>query len=287
MPDVSPRPNTLQDAPAALHAWTWGVFLLLTLALLALYQTYRDFDPWAQWLGYPLPETHAFGETIRASIFRTRANTWSNLGYVLVGFYTLAYAIWDTRRPTTPADPYAVRRPALIALFGVACVILGIGSGLMHAAFTSWSHKADVFGMFIVLTTLIALQWARHLPRAFPAARVLGPIAVVVPAGFIAYPGPFGGYERIFIALIATSFLCGILDTFRRLTRQQFRWPLLAIASFLLAYAIWNLDKDRRFTHPDVWFQGHALWHLLTAVTLGAMANFYRTETPRTPDAND
>jgi len=37
-----------------------------------------------------------------------------------------------------------------MGLFGVACVVLGVGSGLMHAAMMPWVHKLDVFGMFIL-----------------------------------------------------------------------------------------------------------------------------------------
>jgi hypothetical protein len=39
-------------------------------------------------------------------------------------------------------------QPALMGLFGVACIVLGFGSGLMHAAMMPLGHKLDVFGMF-------------------------------------------------------------------------------------------------------------------------------------------
>ena len=95
----------------------------------------------------PLRTQHAFNEMVYGSIYRQRSNTLSNLGYVLVGLYVIAYACWDYRRPTSESDPYAVRQPALMVYFGFTCIVLGLGSGLMHAAMTSWGHKLDVLGI--------------------------------------------------------------------------------------------------------------------------------------------
>jgi len=138
---------------------------VITLALLVLFYLYRETDVWLQLLGNTAKTKGAFAEAIRGeSIFRTPANTWCNLAYVLVGLYILAYAWWDARRETTEQDPYAVRRPALMGLFGVACLVLGFGSGLMHASLTSLGHKSDVFGMYFSMSALIALHWARLIP---------------------------------------------------------------------------------------------------------------------------
>jgi len=51
----------------------------------------------------------AFAEAVYPGIFRTRANTWSNPGYFLVGLYVIAFAWCDARRKTTEHEPYAVR----------------------------------------------------------------------------------------------------------------------------------------------------------------------------------
>jgi len=45
-----------------------------------------------------------------------------------------------------------------------------------------------------------------------------------------------------------------------------------------LAITFRQLDVAGRFGTPDTFLQGHALWHLLTAASLGAMYMYYRSE---------
>jgi hypothetical protein len=38
------------------------------------------------------------------------------------------------------------------------------------------------------------------------------------------------------------------------------------------------MDVRGSFSGPDTWLQGHALWHLLTALSLATIYLYYRTE---------
>jgi len=40
----------------------------------------------------------------------------------------------------------------------------------------------------------------------------------------------------------------------------------------------WVLDVAGKFSGPDAWLQGHAVWHLLTALSLAAIYLYYRNE---------
>lgn len=235
----------------------------------------------------PLKSAHAFAEAIHPGIFRTRANTWTNLSYVLVGLYVVAFAWWDARKETTEHDPYAVQQPALMGLFGVACFVLGIGSGLMHASMMPLGHKIDVFGMFMTLAALIALQWARWVPvvpfakRRWPTWPFFAIIAIATSVLLLVYGRELARGNVIVVALIGMVGLGSGVDVLSRNTSQQFRWLILAFVSLTVAYYIWRLDRARQFTLPDAWLQGHAIWHLLTAAMFGFMAYFYRSEVPR------
>ena len=39
-----------------------------------------------------------------------------------------------------------------------------------------------------------------------------------------------------------------------------------------------QLDIAGRFAGPDAWLQGHALWHVLTSLSLGCMYFYHRSE---------
>jgi hypothetical protein len=289
--DVTNR-NTLRGAPRWVHGFAWGITGAFTLVLAVLYLIYRDTDVWMILCDAPLPTKHGFNEALHGSIYRQRANTLSNLAYVLVGLYVIAYAWWDYRRPTKETDPYAVRHPALMGLFGVTCIEVGIGSGLMHAAMTPWGHKLDVLGMVAVLTTLSALHFARWIPsirvggQYWPTWPVHGLLAVTISIFLAVNVHMFGGAgNTAYAVLIGIVGIVMALEHFFGKTSRQYRWSVLALVSLALAFYIWNLDRAGQFSSPESWFQGHAIWHMLTAVSLGSAAVLYRSEVPINPDS--
>lgn len=283
---TNPTPrNSLRGAPWQVHAFSWGVFGIITLVLLALYTAYRDTDVWYLWAGDQLKARGTFAELVRASIFRTRANTWSNLGFIFVGLYIVAYAWWDARRETLQQDPYAVRQPALMGFFGLACIVLGFGSGAMHAALMGWGHKADVYGMYISIGSLVALQWARWAPthlgkRRAPTWPLFAITAIIASVLLLANMKTLRG-DYVTMALIALVVVNASIDVFSRRTSLQLRWLFASYVAMTVAYYIWRLDMARVFSTPETWFQGHAIWHLLNAVSLGSLAILYRSELPR------
>ena len=57
------------------------------------------------------------------------------------------------------------------------------------------------------------------------------------------------------------------------------RLVVLAVASFLTAFAIWLPSlTGGPLCDPESWIQGHAIWHLLCACAAGAVFLYYRSE---------
>lgn len=290
------HPHSNGNAPPWVHAFAWGAFALITLATIVLYAVYRDTDVWTQWLGdtgwgaWPSgSETH-FAERIRPeSIFRTPSNTFSNLAYVWVGLYILAYAAWDYRRGENLAAPHAVRDPALMAFFGLFCVFLGFGSGFMHASLASLGHWYDLLGMYGSLAAVLALHWGRWLPSVSLGKRRLPtwPAFALGACGFAyccALNDARFGVLVIMLTLIGLIGASVAIDALFGSTRKYYRWYALALGSLALGYTIWNLDETNIIAGPDGWFQEHSIWHLLTALSLGFVAIFYRSEVPITSE---
>lgn len=305
MSDLVTRRNRLRDAPLWVHGLALGAFTFIMLSWVVFYYAYRDANVWLHWLGsdgaqhWPTgSETH-FAERIHPnSVFRTPSNTWSNLGFVFVGVYILAYALYDFRRNTTPADPYAVRRPALMAYFGFCCVLLGYGSAFMHASLTGIGVSSDVYAMFGSLVALIALHWGRWVPEIslrdirLPTWPLLVAVAMLVSYSLVELHGR-GRFSDILIfsdiqimtGLIGTVVTSVCIDFVMRRYSMQHRWYILSALSFAVAFTIWNLTNAKRFTSPDDWYQGHGIWHVLTGFSLGFMAILYRSEARILPAA--
>ena len=71
---------------------------------------YADKPVWEGWRASGELQRPVYGERIFVdSIFRTRANTWSNLAYVFVGIYVMVIGIFDWRR-SAPMEDASLRR---------------------------------------------------------------------------------------------------------------------------------------------------------------------------------
>jgi hypothetical protein len=281
----------LKPLSPGIHAFTWGGLLALVLPLAWISNRYQDQNVWQNWTESQEFRKPSYTEAVHsADLFRTQANTWSNLAYVLVGFYCIALGMHDRAHASTSECNYIVDTPAMSILMGVACCYLGIGSGLFHASLTRWGQQLDVGAMYAPLLVCIAINWGRYLPRAWRlSADVSLPVWSVLLASVVLIAALLYHYKwsmsssQVLPLHILTVIAFAIADSIplpRGLHRSRLkkRWLLIAFVSLALAITFRQLDVAGRFGTPDTFLQGHALWHLLTAASLGAMYLYYRSE---------
>ena len=84
------------------------------------------------------------------------------------------------------------------------------------------------------------------------------------------------GLTLLTLILSVTGF--ALMDLFKPRRRRLIRWAVLASVTVVAARVCWQLDVARKFSGPDTWFQGHAVWHLLTGLSLAGIYFFYRSE---------
>ncbi len=266
------------------------------MAILALWwvtTAYRGQNVWAGWEeagGFRRP---SYPETIRpAEVFRTRANTWSNLAYVLVGFYVLALARLDWRRPASRPGGHLVHTPGLSGLFAAACCLLGIGSGLFHASLSRIGQHLDVAAMYPPLLALIAISVSRRWPEfggvgvvpRLPSWPWLAGLVALISGVLYRYKWSMSALAVLATLIVTLTALAG-WDRVRAGRRLDGRWLLVGVGMLAAAVVCRQLDVARRFSSADSWFQGHAWWHVLTAASLAAMYAFYRDEREPEPPA--
>jgi hypothetical protein len=183
------------------------------------------------------------------------ANAWSNLAFVLVA--AVIAGMERGRRTSGLRRAYA---PIVAAI--------GATSFAYHASNVWLTQVLDFLGMYLLCCLLLGqnvvrLGWlaARALPRAYAAAVAA---LTLVSAAIVRIGAPIQAIVLALIALIvATEVLC------RRRAVYRLGAFLAAAALLAAALACSLLDATRVWCDPaDHVLQGHAAWHVLSALSL-------------------
>ena len=212
-------------------------------------------SPWAGWT----PPNLKWCEDNLAGWITTPANTWSNLAYFVV-----AYWIWREARGASRE----------LRAFAPALVLLGAASFAFHASYTFAFQVADFVGMYLVLFLFIVLNLRRagvvtvRTQTAWYAGGVAAFTAVMLAMAHLHLP-----YQSLVLVLAAVigaqeARLAGTHPDRRELRRA---WAL-----FAAAFTCSALDLTRCWCDPsNHWLQGHAVWHVLSALGLHRGFRYY------------
>ena len=210
------------------------------------------------WSGYA-PATIAFCERRLCAWVVEPSNAWSNAAYVLVG----AWILW--RRRGRPAS-------ALSAI-GVAAVLLGLGSFSFHATGVRVFEVIDVAGMYLI--SGLALTFALQRLRSWSDAVAVGFFVAVVLVSSVLMIG-LGNDGIVMFGAQALAVLGMERRLWARTPAIIGRWLLAAVAALGVGLLIWVFDFRGTLCDPDNHFvTGHAVWHVLTAVSLLCFFQFH------------
>jgi len=226
------------------------------------------------WSIYPVAtctETRCFCEMPRSgALLLQPANSISSFGFAFVGFLMILMA--------RSRDWMSAFLPLAASILGVAAIIVGIGSVLLHATLTLWGQFFDVLGMYLISGFFLISALAKW--RDIPDRRAMiyyGLLCAVLVAILYALPE----VRRWLFAVVL--FAAIILElVFARPLRPQVRtgYYVAGLVANIVAFTIWNLDQRGQLCTPESLLQGHAIWHLLGAVALWFAFLYYRSEQP-------
>jgi hypothetical protein len=222
-----------------------------------------------------------FCEAFREGWVRQPANTWSNLGFVSVGLAIAALpGRMRLRRIPAPAANPMTATGFFPGLYATVVVLLGPGSMALHASMTAAGGRWDVLSMFVWVSFCIAYgaMRAARLGRAGFVALYGALVALLV-----AYLwGNTGFSSDVLFGLLIGSFFAAEVTVWLRCREllQQRGWLAASAVSFGLAFAIWIPSRrlDGALCDPHSLLQGHAVWHLLCALSTLFIFLYYRSE---------
>ncbi len=227
------------------------------------------------WLGVDTGRGANFCEAA-GGLVRQPANTFSNAGFVLVG---LGIAWHAGRRARLGATLSA--RPALASAYAVTVVLLGPASAAMHATQSEAGGLLDLTSMYLVASfaaAYAAMRWWRLGTSVFVTAFValVGTCEVVGASGgsvpVVHHPGNLA-FGILLLAAVALEIAIRV----RGELRTDLRYGAVALGSMAVAFVIWNLAQHG-WCDPASPLQGHAVWHLLSAVAAYFLFRLYASE---------
>lgn len=247
--------NTLRMDPQWLRAA--GITAVVALCLAAFLAMQPDAGAWAGLTPGDCTEycegSHRCGPLDSRAIVQQPLNAWSNLAFVFVGALALT-------RPFTPGA----------GLFAASAMLLGTGSFLFHASITREMQWLDMVGTYGVLVALLACGVHRAWGTAWS---LLLPAALALDLLIARFKWHLDATIAIPILLVA------IAVPTTRAVRRGFGRATVAVVPltlFLAAFGARELDVRHIGCDPaSLLYQGHALWHLLTAAALGASYRFF------------
>ncbi len=169
----------------------------------------------------------------------------TNIVYVIMGAAAISMAI------------AAEQDMAMPIAFGVAMILLGLGSGLFHSGKFKWSNHADVISMYIVGVLLVFM--------ALGIRGLIGGIIAVVIAAGVSY------YTRWELDHIKMEYKIGVLYVgFILVAALASLWrdPPPNFGTIGVGIVIMVAALVIRFPLANKFKESHAVWHLLTGVGL-------------------
>ena len=234
-----------------------------TLLMLVLWMLANHFLTGGVWEGMEMSKSALTVEYCEQNhcdrFFHQKMNSYSNLIYFFFGIW----AILISRRSSTHLLDNS---PG--AFYGLCMVYLAFGSCYFHASLTLPGQRVDMNATYAINIALVGCNLALLFPRFFRQELTR---LIYIPALFcvvlIFHPISLLVSSSILLpSVILISLALQIILYF--VSKRNYRIYLVALSFILLmiAFKIRQEDVNKGvICEPNSWFQGHALWHILTA----------------------
>ena len=207
------------------------------------------------WVNFS-PPTIQFCENNLCGLITQPANTWSNFAYIFVGTYLL------------------FKDKANGKITGWIAILIGISSFLYHASFTFLMQYFDLSSMFLFSSFFLTANLCRS-DFLKTKNRVKTMFLIVAVSMGLLYFFRKTGIPIFSLQIIAAGILELYIFKNKNLS-SNYKNILTALILFIVAFVIWLLDLFKIFCDKDNHiFQGHAIWHILTALSILFIHKFY------------
>lgn len=277
---------SLHNHRPRVFSWPFFGTIIIAAGLFVLYKLNQYVDPWASWRQAVGNATNFCEMNRFDQLIVQPSNTWSNLGYIIVGLIFISIAKNDLKyEHRADVNNLLAKFPGFSYLIGFSALYLGIGSFMYHATLTFFFQKLDQTGMYFLLVAFLAYV----LFKLFPQIKFRGKVyvsnkffiwsAVIVQLLFFFFLWKLP--INILFPTLTISFFVANFILIARVRNSVSILSLLKASgiTLLIAASIWILDITNKLCSPTSVFQGHALWHILNTTSIFLAYLYYRSET--------
>ncbi len=211
-------------------------------------------------------------------LFHQPVNTYSNLIYFFYGLVVAQLGLKDRKGFSNPKFNTVQKFPLLTMLLAANFIYLSFGSGFFHSSLTWIGQRIDMNATYGLTLSLICIGLVQVLVKKELSSRVqLGIVGCLLL--LIAFFMPLALQISSSILLPSLFLILLVLGSINYFQYPSQRIPLLGLLSFaLLAIAIQirTMDVAKINCDPMSIWQGHALWHFLTATSSLCMYLYFR-----------
>ncbi len=207
--------------------------------------------------------------------FHQPMNSYSNLIYFFIGLVICQWAFADKKENFKESVKGFW---ALSLMVGLSFIYLSFGSTFFHASLTWLGQRVDMnatYGLTISLLTMgFVAVFAPQPITVKTQKRILMGVSLLI---LVFYPLSLYVSSQLLLPLmILLNLLLMIVHYFQRKGQKQIVWVILSFFLIVIAIKIRTLDVQKIGCDPLSIWQGHALWHLLTALSSFCTFIFYR-----------
>jgi len=232
-------------------------------------------------------------------------NTATNYFFVFFGLLMLYKLARDPPcdKPTMTGDDcprnynYFIGNNVFSVTFAAVSIFTGLSSAYFHASMRAWGNILDVVGMYLFISFIPIYTIAKMTKKPEKWFIIVYFSLNILFAGVRVFI--FQTHLRLLIfyiflglTVIVELYIYGVRkfnwkkpEWFPSVNRDV-KYVLLALATFIIGYIIWNLWQDGGpLCDPDSWFQGHGVWHFACAVAEWFVFLYLRSEKVHDPNA--
>jgi len=250
-----------------MHRALGYISIAILISLISIFSVTRlPASVWNGWKPATCLKTGCFCESAHAqSPIRQTANTISSLAFVFSGVLLM------TRRPDPNRLPYVYS-----VSMGFSSLIIGMGSAFYHASLTFIGQFFDIFGMFLLAAFMLVYAWERIWTLRFATTLSLY-LALNLFLSWLQIAIP-DARRYAFAVVLIVALLFEHYFSNKMKPQIETRWLKIGIGLLTVAYIIWILDNTRLVCFENSLLQGHAVWHILGAVSVLFLHRYYLSE---------